>query len=510
MLDTLAQAMALVGTPTTLLAILLSCAFGLFVGAIPGLSATMATALLVPFTFYLDPIPAIATVIACTTMAITAGDIPAALLRIPGTPSSAAYTDEAHAMTRKGGGGQALGTLLVSAFLGGLFGFAVLAIAAPALATAALRFSSFEYFWLAVLGLSCCALVTGGSLAKSTFALFVGLLASCVGMDPLTGAARLTFGSTNLMGGLSFVPAMIGLFAISELMNGTQTGATGGVTRIRNPFAGVGTILRRYRVNLLRGAGLGTLIGALPGAGGDLGAWISYANARRASKTPEKFGTGHPEGLVEAGATNNAALCSAWIPATVFGVPGDAVTAIAVGVLFMKGLNPGPQLLTENPQNFYAVILIFLIANLLILPLGYLAIRAAGLIFSVPRAYLNGGILLFCAIGAFSVNNSLFDVGVMIGFGIMAWIFSRAAIPVAPVILGLVMGPLVERNFLTSMIASRGDFLGFFERPVSATLGVVTLLVWLIPLARIAWRKISATRSLRHAEAHASRHPETH
>lgn len=488
MLETFGQALALVGTPTTLLTIVLSCAFGLFVGAIPGLSATMATALLVPFTFYLDPIPAIATVIACTTMAITAGDIPATLLRIPGTPSSAAYTEEAHAMTRKGQGGLALGTLLTSACLGGLVGFVVLAIAAPALATVALRFSSFEYFWLAVLGLSCAALVTGGSVAKSTFALFVGLAAATVGLDPLTGTARLTFGTTDLTGGLSFVPAMIGLFAVSELMQGPSGGSAQAVTRIGNPFTGVGATLRRYRVNLLRGAGFGTLIGALPGAGGDLGAWISYATARRASKEPEKFGKGHPEGLVESGATNNAALCSAWIPATVFGVPGDAVTAIAVGVLYTKGLNPGPQLLTENPQNFYAVILIFLIANLLILPLGYVAIRAAGLIFSVPRAYLNGGILLFCALGAFAVNNALFDVGVMIGFGVMAWLFARSGIPVAPVILGLVMGPLVERNFLTSMIASRGDLLGFFERPMSATLGAITILLWLVPLCRIGLR----------------------
>lgn len=485
MFDVFLQSAGLVFTPSTLLVIVISCCFGLFVGAIPGLSATMATALLVPFTFYLDPIPAIATVIACTTMAITAGDIPAVLLRIPGTPSSAAYTEEGYAMARKGQASQALGTLLTSACIGGLIGFAVLAMVAPLLAKVALRFSSFEYFWLAVLGLSCAALVSGGSIAKSLFALFFGIFVSTVGMDPLTGTARLTFGSTDLMGGLSFVPAMIGLFAVGELMRNATTDLNAPDTRIRNPFSGVGAILLRYPRNILRGSGLGTMIGALPGAGGDLGAWISYALAKKSSKQPQKFGTGHPEGLVEAGTCNNAALCSAWIPAMVFGVPGDAVTAIAVGVLFMKGLNPGPQLLTENPQNFYAVMLIFLIANLLILPLGYLAIRASGRIFSVPRAYLNGGILLFCVVGSYAVNNSMFDVGVMLAFGCLAFVFAMSGIPLAPIILGMVMGPIVERNFLTSMIASRGDFLGFFERPAAAALGAVVILLWAIPLLRL-------------------------
>lgn len=491
MIDTLVQALGLVLTAQTLIVIVVSCCFGLFVGAIPGLSATMATALLVPFTFYLDPIPAIAAVIACTTMAITAGDIPGVLLRIPGTPSSAAYTEEAYAMTRKGNASQALGSLLVSACLGGLVGFAVLAFGAPLLAKVALRFSSFEYFWLAVLGLSCAALISGASVAKSALALFFGIFVSTVGMDPLTGTSRLTFGSTELMGGISFVPAMIGMFAMSELMRGGDGAVGDRATVIRNPFAGVGAILRRYRTNVVRGAGFGTIIGALPGAGGDLGAWISYATARRLSKEPRRFGTGHPEGLVEAGACNNAALCSAWIPAMVFGVPGDAVTAIAVGVLFMKGLNPGPQLLTESPQNFYAVMLIFLIANLLILPLGYLAIRAAGRIFAVRRAYLNGGILLFSVVGAFAVNNAMFDVGIMLAFGVLGYVFALAGIPVAPIILGLVMGPLVERNFLTSMIATRGDFLGFFERPFAAVLGGIVILLWLMPLVAFIRRGLA-------------------
>ena len=483
-MDVMLQALALVFTPESILAILISSIFGLFVGAIPGLTATMATAILVPFTFYLSPIPAIATVISCTAMAITAGDIPSALLRIPGTPSSAAYTEEAYAMTKKGRGSQAIGISIVASCIGGLFGFVVLAFTAPLLAGVALRFSSFEYFWLAVLGLSCAALISSGGPLKGVLALFLGLSISTIGMDPLTGTPRFAFGNLDLMGGLSFVPAMIGLFAIGELLR-FRPGAPSLVPaqQVKNPYKGVMALLGKFQINLWRGAAFGTVIGALPGAGGDLGAWISYAMAKRFSKTPEKFGTGHEEGLVEAGAANNSALSAAWIPAMVFGIPGDAVTAIAVGILFMKGLNPGPQLLTQNPQNFYAVMIIFLIANLLLIPLGYLAVRAASVIFKVSRAYLNGGIIIFCVVGSYAVNNSMFGVLIMGGFGVLAHIFYRAQFPIAPIILGLVMGPLLEQNFLTSMIISHGNPLGFFSRPLAATIGGLVILLWLAPVA---------------------------
>lgn len=485
-MSVLAESLQLVLTLETLLVIVLSCVFGLFVGAIPGLTATMAVALLVPFTFYMSPIPAIATVIACTAMAIAAGDIPSALLRIPGTPSSAAYTDEAYAMTLKGQGSQAIGTALLASCFGGVFGFIVLATAAPLLAGFALRFSPFEYFWLATLGLSCAALVSSGGIVKGLLALFTGLTISTIGSDPLTGTLRFTFGNLNLSGGLSFVPAMIGLFAVSEILR-YKPGANHNIPEnsITNPFDGVFKTLFKYKKNLLRGSAFGTTIGALPGAGGDLGAWVSYAMAKKTSKTPEKFGTGHPEGIVEAGGANNSALSSAWIPATVFGIPGDAVTAIAVGILFMKGLNPGPQLLTENPQNFYAVILIFLIANLLMIPLGYIAVRIAHKIFRIPRSYLNGAILIFCIVGAYAVNNSLFGVTLILGFGILAYIFVIAGIPIAPIILGIVIGPLLEQNFLTAMIVARGDPMAFFTRPIAGTLGVIVISLWTLALMSV-------------------------
>jgi TctA family transporter len=469
--------------------VLVASAFGLFVGAIPGLTATMATALLVPVTFYMTPLAAVAAIVSCTAMAITAGDIPGCLIRMPGTPASAAYTDETYAMTRRGLAAQALGSSLVSSVIGGLFGAIVLMIAAPVLASYALRFSSFEYFWLALMGLSCAAFISSSDLLRGMIALLIGLFLATVGMDPLTGTPRFDFGFTPLLGGLNFIPIMIGMFAVCEIMNNLATDSERvRIKEIPKPvgriFAGIGDLISRYRRNTARGAVLGTLIGALPGAGGDLAAWMSYSLAKRFSKTPEKFGTGHPEGVIEAGAANNAALSGAWVPALVFGIPGDAVTAIAVGVLIMKGLNPGPQLFESQAPTLYAIYLIFIVANLLLLPLGWLAIRLAMPLLRIPPHQLSAVILMFCILGSYAINNSIFDIGVMLLFGVVSFILGRLGVPKGPIILGLVLGPMVEMNFLTSMAIADGRFLGFFERPIAGGLGVAAILIWGFVLVR--------------------------
>jgi TctA family transporter len=493
-MQTLFDAFRLIADPQLVLVVVLASFFGLFVGAIPGLSATMATALLVPMTFFMDPLPSVAAIVACTAMAITAGDIPGCLLRIPGTPASAAYTDETYMMTKKGLGAQALGSSLVSSVIGGLFGAVVLMVAAPSLARVALNFSSFEYFWLAAIGLSCAALVSAGSYLPGLLSLLLGLVISTVGMDVISGTPRFTFGTVELMSGISFVPAMIGMFAISEILQsliyGTARHRFAKPQKVTGIFTGIIPLIKKYRVNVYRGSIIGTLIGILPGAGGDIAAWVTYATARRFSKVPEKFGTGHPEGVIEAGAANNAGLSGAWVPALVFGVPGDAVTAIAVGVLFMKGLNPGPRLFETQGAMLYAIFMIFIIANLALLPLGWLAIRAASHILAVPRPQLMAIILVFCVVGAFAINNTVLDIGVMLAFGVLAFILAEVGIPIAPIILGVVLGPMLEQNFLTSMTIADGNLLAFFERPLAGSLGAVALIVWLMPLFTMAIRRV--------------------
>lgn len=487
-MDAVITAFGLVFQPYVLMVIVLSAVYGLFVGAIPGLTATMATALLVPVTFFMAPVPAVAAIVTATAMAIFAGDIPSALLRMPGTPASAAYTDEAYLMTKKGQAEIALGSGLVFSVLGGIFGVLVLIVAAPALAEVALKFSSFEYFWLVMLGFTCAIFIAGTDPLKGIVSLLLGLLIACVGLDNPAGAPRYTFGSAELTGGISLIPLMIGMFAISEVLR-FASGVDKPLMAIDRPFgnvfAGMWALIKRYPLQLLRGSALGTLVGALPGAGADIAAWMSYAMSKRFSKEPEKFGTGHVEGIVESGAANNSALGGAWIPALVFGIPGDSITAIAIGVLYLKNMNPGPTLFVENPQNIYAVFIVFMLAQLLMLPLGWGAIKVAKRILRIPATVLMPLILLFCIVGSFAINNSLFGVIVMLVAGVLAFFMERWGFPIAPTILGVVLGTMLEEHFFSSLIKADGNFLAFFERPIAGVLGAVTLLIWGWPLIKV-------------------------
>ena len=486
------QAFAMVFEPYTLMVMVLASLYGLFVGAVPGLTATMATALLVPVTFFMAPIPAVAAIVTATAMAIFSGDIPGCLLRIPGTPASAAYTDEAYAMTRKGQAETALGAGLVFSAVGGLFGTLVLIVAAPALADFATRFSSFEYFWLVLLGLTCAVFITSNQPLKGLITLFLGLLVACVGLGNPAGFPRFTFGNVEMTGGIGMVSMMIGMFAISEIIRyvvDTSPQAELVVEQVGNVLKGQWALARKYPVQIFRGSVLGTAVGALPGAGADIAAWMSYGISKKFSKEPEKFGTGHVEGIVESGSANNSALAGAWIPALVFGIPGDSITAIVIGVLYMKNMNPGPSLFTTNPQNIYAVFLIFIVANIIMIPLGLLCIKVAKRILRVPRNLLMPIILMFCVVGTFAINNSLFEVTVMLVAGLVAYVLEQNRFPIAPAILGVVLGGMLEENFITSMIKSDGNLMAFVSRPIAAALATVTILVWLSPALLAAMRR---------------------
>jgi TctA family transporter len=372
----------------------------------------------------------------------------------------------------------------------------VLIVAAPALAEVALKFSSFEYFWLVMLGFTCAIFIAGADPLKGMMSLLLGLLISVVGLENPAGAPRYTFGNAELTGGIPLIPLMIGMFAVSEVLRYSvqvvkPLMATDGV--FGNVFDGMWGLLKKYPLQLLRGSALGTLVGALPGAGADIAAWMSYAVSKRFSKEPEKFGTGHIEGIIESGAANNSALGGAWIPALVFGIPGDSITAIAIGVLYLKGMNPGPTLFVNNPQNIYAVFIVFILAQLLMLPLGWMAIRVARQILRIPASVLMPLILMFCIVGSFAINNSLFGVIVMLIAGVVGFYMERWGFPVAPTILGVVLGTMLEENFFSSLVKADGNFLVFFERPIAGTLGAMTLLIWLWPVLR-GWLKKAPAR----------------
>ncbi len=479
------QALGLVLDPYVLMVILCSAMFGLFVGCIPGLTATMATALLVPITFFMPPVPAVAAIVTATAMAIFSGDIPGALLRIPGTPASAAYTDESYRMTLKGQAELALGAGLVFSAIGGLFGTIVMILFSPALAEIALKFSSFEYFWLVVLGLAGAVFIGNASVLKACVSLLLGLLVACIGLENPAAHPRFTMGLTQLMSGVELIPMMVGMFAISELLRyitNMDPPAVIAVNRIGNIFSGMWDLLVKYRWPLVRGSALGTIIGIQPGSGADMASWMSYAMSKKFSKEPEKFGTGHVEGIVESGAANNSSLAGAWIPAIVFGIPGDSITAIAIGVLYLKNMNPGPMIFVNNPENIYAIFLVFILANIIMIPLGWLTVRIATKILKVARNILMPTILLFCIVGSFAINNSVWGVVLILFFGVAAFVFEENGFPVAPAILGVVLGTMMEENFVTSMIKSDGDPWVFFTRPIAMWLAVGTFVILLWPV----------------------------
>ncbi|MBP5980022.1 MAG: tripartite tricarboxylate transporter permease [Halomonas sp.] len=490
-MDILMNGVGLVLNFDTILVILAASLFGIFVGAVPGLTATMAVALLVPLTFYMDTIPAIAAIVTTSAMAIFAGDIPSTYLNIPGTPASAAYVGESHALAKKGRAREALGINLVCSIFGGIFGTIILFVVAQSLAEVALKFSAFEYFWLAVLGLSCSIFISVGSRTKAFLSLLFGILLSTVGLDMMSGAPRFTFGIPDLMGGVNFIPVMIGMFALNELMNyyGSKSEKkTIGIIDKDSVFHNVPRHIKRYWRNMVRGSTIGTLIGALPGAGADIAAWISYGVGKGRSKDSSKYGTGNIEGIVDASSANNSGISGAWVPALVFGIPGDSITAIVIGVLYMKGMNPGPTIFMDGSGLIYALFIVFILANLMMLPIGYMAIRLSKLFILTPSRILMPIILCFCIVGAFAINNSVVDIWLMLIVGLVTYLLAVNNFPMAPAILGLVLGPVVENNFMSAMLRTGGDLTSFFARPISAGLGIAVILLWCSPLLIKAYR----------------------
>ena len=483
-MEALFQGILMLFSLKTFLVIVACSLYGLFVGSIPGLSATLAASLLVPFTFFMDPLPALCSIVSMSAMAIFAGDIPAALIRIPGTPSSAAYTQDSFALTQQGKAQLVLGTDILFSAVGGLMGAAVLMSSAPLLANVAMKFSTFEYFWLAALGLSATVMVSAGSQAKGAIAMCLGLFLSTIGVDITLGFPRFTFGSVDLLTGVSFIPAMIGVFGISEVMrNVSERRMDFAITKVktRGIFAGVGHLFKKYQWNMWRSGFIGIIIGVLPGAGADIAAWIAYAASKRASKEKELYGKGSIEAIVDSGTANNACLAGDWVPALVFGIPGDSITAVVIGVIFMKGLRPGPMIFEQHPEIIYGVYFAFILANLLMVPFGWLAVKVSSQMLKVPKNILVPIILMFAITGAFAINNDVFDIITLGVLGIVGYFMERNDYPVAPIVLGLVLGPILEQNFMMSMIKTDWNLLLFFTRPISAVLGICTVTMWLFP-----------------------------
>lgn len=477
-------------TMTVLVPWLLGMVFGIFVGAMPGLTATMAVALIIPISFHLPAEAGLAMIIGVSFTAIFAGDIPATLLRIPGTPASAAATLDGHALAKQGKADHALRLDLICSALGGLVGMLLLITLAPQLARFALTFSHYEYFWLAMVGLAVSAMVSMGSTCKGILAAMLGMLIATIGRDLVSGTPRYAFGSEQLESGILFIPAMIGLFGLSEVLRaaGSPVRATvAAVVEQRTAWAVTWLTVWRHKWTALRSALAGTFIGALPGAGADIAAWAAYGLAKKTSRQPDTFGQGNEEGVIAPTSANNAAVGGAWIPALVFGIPGDAVTAIVLGALIMYDLTPGPLIFQQKPAEMHALFAIGILTQFLLLPAGWLGIKLFRRLTQFPRPFIHTGVVVFSVVGAYALRNNLFDVWVMIAFGGLGWFLERQKVPLAPLILGMILCPMIEQNLRNGLIKSSGSLLPFFNRPIC--LGILLLLVLAVVIPWVVRRR---------------------
>ncbi|MEO1217841.1 MAG: tripartite tricarboxylate transporter permease [Bacteroidota bacterium] len=467
-----------------LLALIIGGLYGSIFGAIPGLTATLAVALFIPVAFFLDPMIALPAIIAISSVAIYAGDVGSTVAKIPGTPASAAYLEELYSLARKKGAIYSLGLSAMGSAVGGIIGTLLLVVSASGIATIARQFSSFEYFWIAILGLTAGIFASGGSPLKSFVSLLIGLFLATVGIDPTLGYPRFHFENTNLLGGLDYIVAMIGLFGFSEVLeylykpqkmpaSPEEKGETSSRLFYIKPLL----FILKEKWLVLRSAFIGVFVGFLPGAGADIGAWVS-TSFQKMRGTTQNSEEKEDQVVLSGTSSNNSAVASAWIPALTLGLPGDTITAIVLGVFLMKGITPGPLLFDQQPELLYSLYLTFLLANIVLLPFyGFLSARLAARLIKVPVPMLLSVISGLCIVGAYAINNNSFDIWVMLAMGIMAFGLRRGGFPLPQVVLGMVLGKIMEQNFMVSSIKSKWDLSSFFERPIALGLMVATILV---------------------------------
>ncbi len=472
-LDVLGQAFANVLTPYNLLLIAIGVLAGLIAGAVPGFTIAMAVILTLPFTFLMPPVQGLSMMMGVFVGGLAGGLVPGILVGIPGTPSSVATTFDGFPMARNGKPGLALGIGIWSCFFGGVFSAVLLAVFAPALSRVGLEFGPWDYFALVLFALTITASLAGTQLLKGLIAGCIGLLIAAIGEDSLNGVARLTFDFRELNQGFSFLAVLIGLFAFSQLLSDVRDPESA-----RKPMAladpsaakvphleAIRTILAD-KTNLVRSSLIGTLTGILPAAGGSIANILAYDQAKKASKNPEKFGTGTPEGIVAPEAANNATAGGALITMMALGIPGDVITAVMLGALLVHNVAPSPSFIPNQPVLAYSIIVAFFVANFMMLFVQVFSLRVFTIITRIPLYILASVILIYCAIGVFNLNNVTFDIWALFAFGVLGYVMKIHGFPIAPVILGVVLGPVAEQNLVRAVSIS-SDWTLFLTRPWS-------------------------------------------
>lgn len=476
------EAFKLVLDPSVLLFIVLGVASGICIGCLPGLTTTMGVALVLPLTFGMDATHSILLLIGVYVGAVYGGSIAAILLNTPGTPASAATALDGYKMAGRGEAGRALGISTSSSFIGGLISCVYLLLISPILAKFALKFSAPEFFMLAVFGLCIISSISGKSMMKGLISGALGILLATIGIDSITGYMRFTFNNMNLFSGINFIPVMIGLFAMSQAFVGVEEMKQEVVVAkaITNVFPKRSDWAMILRSGVIFGT-MGSIIGCIPGVGADIASFIAYGQAKSFSKHPQLFGTGIPEAIAAPEAANNGVTGGALIPMLTLGVPGDAVAAIMIGALMVQGLQPGPLLFQNNGPIVYALFIGLFIANICMFVLGLNSVRLFSKVLSVPKSILVPTIFLLCFVGSYALNNSIFDIVVMLFFGIVGYFLQKTEVSSSPVILGLILGPMAESNFRRALLMSKGDYKTFVSTGISITFFILIIISLALP-----------------------------
>jgi putative tricarboxylic transport membrane protein len=477
-------------TPMNLLLVFVGMLVGVFFGSLPGISSSMGIVLMLPFTYYMGILPSIMLLVALYAGSSYGGSITAILFNTPGTPESVATTFDGYPMTKNGKAGRALSLAISASAFGGIFSVLIMLFLAPPLSTVALNIQSAEYFALTVLGLTVISSIGTKSPIKAITSGLIGILIAMIGMDPIVGANRFTFGNIELMNGLEMIPIMIGAFALAEVLN--QVTDKHKDLNMSNKVS-LETIkiveLIKHKWVLLKSAVIGTVIGILPGTGGSIAPIVSYGEAMRTSKNKENFGQGEEEGVVAPEAANNAAAGGAMIPTLVLGIPGSPTTAIILAALALQGLQPGPQLMTEQPLMLYCIFFSMLIASVTVFIGGRLGVKAFAAILKLPYSMLGTLIVLLSMVGSYAVGNSMFNVWVMLVFGILGYFMKKYHFSPASLVLGLVLGPMMEENFRRNLLVTEGDYLSFITKPISGIILLIAVLAMFYPIIAKALKK---------------------
>lgn len=484
-MDVVVEALLHLVTPMGLFWMVLGTVLGVLVGAIPGLTGAMLIALTLPLTYQLKMSSADALILLVSMYvgSISGGLITATLLRMPGTPASIVTTLDGYPLARSGKPGRALGLGIMASFVGGMISWVFLLVLAKPMADLATQLGPYDFFALVLMAMVLIASVSTGSLLKGILSGSLGILATMPGSSPIDGSLRWTFGMTELNNGLALLPVLIGLFAISQLVQDVLDVET--VPEAINPDRSgmLRTLLDTLRqwVNLLRSSVLGTWIGILPGIGANIGSIAAYSAAQKFSKTPEQFGHGSEEGIVASEAANNATVGGALVPLVAMGIPGSVIDAILLGAMVVHGVTPGPLLFKSNPDIVYTIIGTVFLANIAMLVFMVLASGWIAQLTNVPRAYLVPIILVFCVVGSYALNNRMFDVWVMLAFGAVGFAMERGKLPLAPFVIGFVLAPVAERELGKGLIEHRGSLWPLVTEPVSLTFFTAAVLIFVWP-----------------------------